>query len=67
MEPFENIASIIPKVDEICALAAVCELCSEDAAFTMRTIESQENVLVGGAEMYKPVCKSCYMMYTKKI
>lgn len=41
-------------------LSAVCVYCAHEAAFTLRTIDSQEIELIGGEESYKPVCRKCY-------
>lgn len=41
-------------------LNAVCVYCANEAAFTKRIVESREIQLIGGDEMYKPVCRPCF-------
>jgi len=41
-------------------LSAVCIDCGKEAAFTRRTVESNEIELIGGEESYKPVCRKCF-------
>jgi thymidine kinase len=59
-KPFGNIINLVPLAEKVYKLTAVCVYCSEPAAFTQRTVESQEIELVGGAESYKPVCRQCF-------
>jgi len=47
------------KVQKLCA---ICVYCSNEAAFTKRIVESKEIQLIGGAEMYKPVCRSRFFI-----
>ncbi len=60
MEPFENVARLIAKADKIKHLKAVCFYCHGTAPFTLRTIPSQEEVLIGASDAYQAVCKVCY-------
>lgn len=60
MEPFDNISRLIAKADKIKHLKAVCHYCKTDASYSLRTIRSEEEVLIGAAEAYQPVCKVCY-------
>jgi thymidine kinase len=39
---------------------AVCRICQHKATLTLRLTESTEQVVVGGAEAYAPVCMQCY-------
>lgn len=43
-------------------LCAVCVYCTNEAAFTKRIVESRQVQLIGGAEMYKPVCRLCFFL-----
>jgi thymidine kinase len=58
---FGNIMNLVPLAEKVTKLSAVCVTCCNEAAFTQRTIESKEIELIGGAEMYKPVCRKCFM------
>jgi thymidine kinase len=57
-EPFYNsrVLNLIPYASTIKKLTAKCEYCNDIAPFTKRLINSEEQILVGGADSYKPVC-----------
>jgi thymidine kinase len=57
MDPFRTVTDLIPFADVVVKLHARCSVCNCPAPFTMRTLESKEQVLVGAGEMYKPVCR----------
>ena len=57
---FGNIISLIPLAEKVTKLCAVCVYCTNEAAFTRRIVESKEIQLIGGDEMYKPVCRQCF-------
>jgi thymidine kinase len=59
-KPFGNIINLIPLAERVIKLCAVCVYCACEAAFTKRIVESKEVELIGGAEMYKPVCRGCF-------
>mmetsp|Transcript_25099 Transcript_25099/g.27854 ORF Transcript_25099/g.27854 Transcript_25099/m.27854 type:complete len:174 (-) Transcript_25099:102-623(-) len=55
---FKNIPDLLPLAEEICHLKSKCEECEEEASFTLRTSNSKEEVLIGGDEYYRPVCRT---------
>jgi thymidine kinase len=59
-KPFGNIINLIPLAEKVSKLCAVCVYCTNEAAFTKRIVESKQVELIGGAEMYKPVCRACF-------
>jgi len=59
-EAFESIRDIFPKCEKIINLQSICFYCNEDAPFTLRTVQNDDEILIGGIESYKPVCRSCY-------
>jgi len=63
MEPFPVIAKIISKADKIKLLKAYCFNCHKDAKFSLRIVQSNEKVLIGSAESYKPVCRECHSFF----
>ena len=67
MEPFPVIAKIIPKADKIKLLKAYCFNCHKDARFTLRIVQSNETVLIGAGEAYKPACRECHIHLSKEI
>ena len=66
MEPFPVIAKIIPKADKIKLLKAYCFNCHKDARFTLRIVQSNETVLIGAGEAYKPACRECHIHFSKE-
>ena len=57
---FGNITDLIPMAERVEKLDAVCVDCKGLAHFTKRTIQSKKLELIGGAEVYKPVCRKCF-------
>lgn len=62
MEPFGNVAKLISKADKVKLLKAYCYFCHKGAGFTLRTIRSDEEILIGAAESYRPTCKKCFFL-----
>ncbi|BAT88996.1 hypothetical protein LR48_Vigan272s002000 [Vigna angularis] len=58
---FGSVLHIIPLADSVTKLTARCELCGKRAFFTLRKTEDQETELIGGADVYMPVCRLHYM------
>ncbi len=59
-ESFPVISKLIPIVEEIINLSAVCSICGEDAYFTKRIVTGDRIELIGGAESYQPRCRKCF-------
>jgi len=61
---FGQILDLIPLCDKVSKLEAVCGICrrpDKSAIFTIRiNPKERDQVLVGGAETYKPACRECY-------
>ena len=66
MEPFPVIQRIISKSDKIKLLKAYCFNCHKDAKFSLRIIQSNETVLIGAGEAYKPACRECHVFFSKQ-
>eukprot|EP00826_Nyctotherus_ovalis_P013736 TRINITY_DN13755_c0_g1_i2.p1 TRINITY_DN13755_c0_g1~~TRINITY_DN13755_c0_g1_i2.p1 ORF type:complete len:176 (+),score=24.60 TRINITY_DN13755_c0_g1_i2:75-602(+) len=47
---------------KVVKLTAVCATCGADACFTQRTVNSKEVKLIGGSDLYRPVCRACYKL-----
>ena len=65
-EPFEVISKLIPKCETVQNINAICFSCDEEANFSLRITKDQEEMIIGGEDMYKPACRKCYMKYQKK-
>jgi thymidine kinase len=55
-----NISELIPKCESVIKLSAICKLCKDKASFTFRTADQNCKTLIGGAEMYMPLCRDCH-------
>lgn len=63
MEPFDNVSKVLATAEEVIQLKAVCKFCNEDATFNLRITENEDLIAVGGEDMYKPVCRVCYLEF----
>lgn len=52
---------IIPLADTVTKLTARCELCGKKAFFTLRKTEETQTELIGGADVYMPVCRQHFV------
>lgn len=63
---FQEIGDLIAISENVIKLTAVCMFCKKnDAAFTIRIVNSVQEILVGGEETYKSVCRYCMNEYYK--
>ena len=63
-EPFGELLECIPLADRIQKLTAFCKTCADGtpAIFTKRLNgATDKQVIVGGKDMYAPVCRKCYL------
>ncbi|TNV76723.1 hypothetical protein FGO68_gene13107 [Halteria grandinella] len=57
---FDTILQLIPKAEKVKKLQAICRNCNQNASFTFRTDSSQALQVIGGEDMYKPLCRECF-------
>ena len=58
---FGSILDIIPLADDVIKIKAICTECMKnDAIFTHRLSKETTQTIVGGSELYKPLCRFCY-------
>lgn len=59
-KPFPAISAVIPHVDRIIHLSAVCTVCGEDAHFSyLKPTLVDPETLIGGADQYEARCRPC--------
>ncbi|KAK9991757.1 hypothetical protein SO802_026742 [Lithocarpus litseifolius] len=58
---FGSLLDRIPLADFVIKLTACCELCGKRAFFTLTKREETQTELIGGADVYKPVCWQHYV------
>jgi len=59
-KPFNSILSLIPLAESVQKMTAVCKMCFQTAHFSKRTTGDTAVEVIGGKDMYIPVCRSCY-------
>lgn len=57
---FDCIMQLIPKAEKVKKLQAICRSCNQSASFTFRTVSSQALQVIGGEDMYRPLCRECF-------
>lgn len=58
---FGSVLDVIPLADTVTKLTARCELCGGKAFFTLRKTQETRTELIGGADIYMPVCRQHYV------
>ncbi|CAH8356393.1 unnamed protein product [Eruca vesicaria subsp. sativa] len=58
---FGAVLDIIPIADSVTKLNARCEVCGQKAFFTLRKTCDTKTELIGGADVYMPVCRKHYV------
>ncbi|GMI70925.1 thymidine kinase 1a [Hibiscus trionum] len=58
---FGSVLDIIPLADTVTKLTARCEMCGKKAFFTFRKTAAIETEVIGGADVYMPLCRQHYM------
>lgn len=68
-EKFGNLLDLIPFCDKVTKLTALCGNCKDGtkAIFSHRVSDSKEQVLIGEKNHYIPLCRKCYIYFTKSI
>ncbi|CAN6470573.1 unnamed protein product [Victoria cruziana] len=58
---FGSVLDIVPLAETVTKLKARCELCGKHAPFTLRKSGDLQTELIGGADVYMPVCRQHYV------
>jgi len=59
-KPFEEIEKILPWATKVEKRSAVCVVCSKDAFYTYKKQSNDEEIEVGGDELYESRCLKCH-------
>jgi len=61
--PFGDMLRLIPQAEELVRLSAFCSQCKDgtEAHFTKSLIRKEEQVAIGGANLYLPVCRKHFL------
>lgn len=65
-KPFKEIEKMLPWATSIEKCTAVCVVCGANAHYTHKKQVSDQEIEVGGAELYEPRCFSCHTMIAIK-
>ncbi|PAF55008.1 thymidine kinase [Mycoplasmopsis agassizii] len=65
-EPFKVIAKLLAVAEHITKLKAVCSNCQQAATTTFRTIQDDQENLLGDDDIYEARCRSCHILGTKQ-
>ena len=65
-KPFNQILDLIPICDSVKKLRAICMFCGKEASFSLRTSADVDVEVIGGADIYKAVCRECYHRYSSE-
>lgn len=64
-ELFKEIGELMSCSEKVIQLSAICMDCKDsDAVFTVRTVDNESDILVGGVDIYKAVCRRCLQSNT---
>ncbi|GER44889.1 thymidine kinase [Striga asiatica] len=58
---FGSVLDLIPIADSVTKLNAKCEVCGKRAFFTLRKTDEMKTEVIGGADVYMPVCRKHYV------
>ncbi|URD75395.1 thymidine kinase [Musa troglodytarum] len=58
---FGSVLDVVPLADSVTKLTARCEICGRRAFFTLRKANETQTELIGGADVYMPVCRQHYI------
>ncbi|KAF5946460.1 hypothetical protein HYC85_016688 [Camellia sinensis] len=61
LRTFGSVLHIISLADSITKLTARCQLCGKRAFFTLRKTNETKTELIGGSDVYMPVCRQHYV------
>lgn len=57
---FEPMSELYPKAEEIHKFHAICQVCGEIGDFTKILIASDQQVVIGGSDIYEARCRECF-------
>ncbi len=64
--PFGPMPLLLTQAEYVMKLQAVCMECGMDASRVLRRVKNDEQVLVGGMDIYEPVCTHCHERWLRE-
>lgn len=59
-KPFKEVAKILPWATKVEKCCSVCVVCGGNAQYTYKKYEDDEDLQIGGSELYEPRCFACH-------
>ncbi len=59
--PFGPMPALCAVADYVTKVHAICMKCGSPAVFSHRLVDSDRRVMLGEAQEYEPLCRSCYL------
>jgi thymidine kinase len=66
-KPFKEIEKMLSWATTVTKCTAVCTVCGEDAYYTYKKIKNEDEIELGGKELYEPRCIWCHPMILKDL
>lgn len=64
---FREMEKMLTWTTEVHKCFAVCSVCGRDAPYTYRKTQDDEDIIVGGQEIYEPRCFSCHPVINQRL
>ncbi|MDC1050948.1 thymidine kinase [Candidatus Marinimicrobia bacterium] len=58
--PFGPMANLLAHADNITKLNAICMVCGNNATFSQRLIDDEQQIVIGESDQYEARCRNCY-------
>jgi len=59
-----QVLDMLPVADSVTKLTSRCAFCDRAALFSLRTAADQAQEMVGGSDLYRPVCRRHYVQHS---
>lgn len=64
-DPIGDILKLVSFCDRVEKLHGKCSYCDKKAIFTNRTSVEDKQIIIGGEEIYRPLCRICFLKQLK--
>ena len=64
-QPFGPMAHLCAIADSVDKIHAICVGCGSWANYSYRLVSGDQQVMLGAAKEYQPLCRTCYLKYLK--
>ena len=64
-QPFGPMSTLCAIADSVDKIHAICIECGSWSSYSYRLVSGQEQVMLGEANEYRPLCRTCYLKHTR--